>query len=267
MYMNDVSNATSKPSVNSDDMVYVKFSVPSAVIDESYLATLFRLRDTTSEMNGDIKNIIITLDYIDPRNFPDEAAKFGVKSTDNLGNAHIPSIIQLYASVRDMNMLISSLRGSSISGEGDIQMGLFLPHSESGDFTYDDEYLQLLFDGMRSNDDIVTLQFYNHTVVKRRDDVSDYIEKMASREDIIKIFEDFNFMVSKVSENTEEMPDPALLAQSPAEMMERMLGIQYLDGGLVAMPREGDAMIMLSTDHRGAELLSRAIMREIQKTG
>lgn len=239
------------PTMIPEHDIFIKLSVQTAVLDEKYIASLFKLKEIHTEDDSLGLKIVSTFTYLNPLENAEIAQSYGINTTGTIINTHIPKYIQFYGPVNDfatfsflLQAVLNASAGQDIKGALS-NLGLYMPSSEANK-QLKDEYLQLDFlRGMKDSGNIRVF-FNNHSVIKREEDIISKIEEMAKQEDLISIFSTVSHMVSMASEKSPEMPSPYLLVNSPQEMLEKLLNIERIGGGYVKYPRASETIMSLT---------------------
>jgi hypothetical protein len=236
----------------SERDLYLRISAPTPFVDDSLIATLFVLDEVHLEGTPGSGRLVVTFDYVDPSERRDLADEFSV-SPQKAKKQRVSPYLQIYGHPGSVLGLLSSASGSRKERPA---VGIYLP----GTGGEGDEYLQVSLDEVEEEGELVHLYLDNYATVKREDEVEVEIDSLADSEDLRYIFERSTEMAEQLSKKGAS-PSQLLRCSSAREMVEKLLGLERLDGGFVKLPREGAPKMLLSArrmDWKDMTALARA---------
>lgn len=242
--------------ITPQEDIVVKFAFSSVQIDESYLSTLFSVKEmhTAPLVDSDDYRVVITLAYLDPVEHPALAKKFRIVASKQTIKSNVSPFIQLYMSSEVAGDLLPTLQNASSSPAGVLNttaidgINLYLPKSKTDLYEYTDEHLCLQLDAWIFDGECIKLTFLHYASIKREEDVMHIIEEFAKRPDIVEIYQKTHQMVSKLIEITDFNPKTNLLFNDPMEMMESYIGLKRLGNGFVEEKKDGKLHITIDAE-------------------
>lgn len=245
-----------RSAIIPEDEIIIKFSFSSSQIDESYLSTLFRVKEmhAVTLVDSDDERVIITLTYLDPVEHPSIAKRFRVLISKETIRSNVSSFIQLYMESRVARELVEILKNADSVSIGTLNtaeidgISIYLPKSQNDLYEYTDEHLCLQLDAFIFDGDFIKFTFFNYASIKREEDVMQIIKKMSQRPEIAEIQQKTHQLVSKLIEITDFNPDANLLFNTPMEMMEYYIGLKKLGNGFVEERKDRKLNITIDRD-------------------